>query len=486
MIINSNKSQILDFLVDAANVKGDCDSVYFPTTAQEISEILIEANKKKTKVTIAGNGTGLTGGRVPQGGIVISMAKFTNFEIDESHKIARVEAGVLLSEIKSKVEEKNLFYPPDPTENNCFLGGTIATNASGAKSFKYGSTRNFINSIEIVLPNGEIFEICRGENFAVDGKLKIGDFEINLPKIQMPKVKHAAGFYIQKEMDLIDLFIGSEGTLGIITEAEIRLIEKSENYFSAVLFFDDEVKSLEFVAEIREKSVRNRNLDDEINALAIEYFDFFALQFLKKEFPQIKNHHKAAVWIEQEINSANEEIIAGKWFDIIGLFAADLENSWIATDIKTRREFQDFRHTISWKISEYIARKNFRKIGTDTAVPNDKFVAFYNYSRSLVESKNIHFVSYGHFGDSHLHLNMLPENEDEYINSKEIYKQICQKAVDFGGTVSAEHGIGKLKREIFELMFSDEEIREMAKIKKLLDKNLILNFGNIFSERFFN
>ncbi len=489
MIVKNNLSEIQSYFSDAANYQGKGDAVFFPETSDEISQILKDANRSGTKVTISGNGTGLTGGRVPEGGIVISTKKLNRIiSINTSEKFALTEVGVTLSEFKSKTEQAGLFYPPDPTENECFIGGTIATNASGAKSFKYGATRNFVESLEIVLPDGDFLKLNRGDFVAENYNLKLitesgREIEIEIPELNYPKTtKNAAGYYLKPNMDAIDLFIGAEGTLGVVTKAKLKLIDLPKNFISAVIFFSNVYDALDFIADARSKSYETRKNQGVIDALALEFFDKNSLQFLKSDFDNINTNFEAAVWFEQEIFS-DEDLILNEWIDLIEEHNGDIENSWIAVDDKKRREFKFFRHAVSQKISEYVSQMGIRKVGTDTAVPHSVFNEFYNYSIQLVEKNQINYVIYGHFGDSHMHLNMLPKNENEFDLAKKLYFNICAKAVELNGTVSAEHGIGKLKRKYFELMYSEKEILQMAKIKKMLDPNFILNFGNIFSEK---
>ncbi len=492
MIVKKNKDEIISFFSDAANFKGEANAVFFPENKSDVKEILRKANAENFGVTISGAGTGLTGGRVPEGGAVLATEKLNRIiDINATSKTITVESGVSLTELKKAVSEKGLFYPPDPTENDCFIGGAIATNASGAKSFKYGATRNFVTALEIILPTGDEIALRRGENFADKNKLTLtteNGRKINLilPRIKMPETKHAAGYFIKPGMDAIDLFIGAEGTLGVVTKAELRLLEKPQKIVSSVVFFFEAENALDFIAEARKKSYEKRAGNKGVlDALALEYFDRRALSFLLEDFPNIKRMHNVAVWFEQDISSENEDAAVESWLELIDKYGGDAENSWFAVDEKKREEFREFRHAVSRKISDFIARKNLRKVGTDTAVPHENFKRFYHFSEKLVEESALKFVIYGHFGDSHMHLNMLPANENELREAKRLYKIICMKAVELGGTVSAEHGIGKIKREYFELMYSENELREMAKIKKTLDPNLILNFGNIFSKKYY-
>lgn len=487
MIIKKDKSEIETFLVDAANYKGHCDSVYFPENADEAAQVIKQANKDKTTITIAGNGTGLTGARVPEGGIVISTDKMNKVvEINEEEKYAVVEPGVLLSEFNKEVENKGLFYPPDPTEQDCCIGGNVAANASGAKTFKYGPTRDYVLELDVILPTGESAAIKRGEIFANGYELTLtatNGTELNLPipDYDMPGVKHAAGYYCRKDMDAIDLFIGSEGTLGLVTRIKLKLIDKPESILSSVIFFSNEDDALNFVTGARDAS---RSENDIADALGIEFFDKRSLKFLSDDYPNIPAEAQSAVWFEQELTSDNEEELMERWLELIAAHNGDEANSWFASDDKDRERFHGFRHAVSWKVSEYIVRQGIRKVGTDVAVPDDEFIGFYKQAIDLVENAGLDYVAYGHFGNSHLHLNMLPKNDDEYETSKALYGKLCRNAVNAGGTISAEHGIGKLKRNYLLDMFGEENIRKMAKLKKAFDPNNILGINNIFDEKY--
>ncbi len=488
MIKKTNIDEIQNYLVDASNFKGTCEAVYMPESSADISEILKEANKNKTPVTIAGNGTGLTGARVPQGGIVISTEKLNKIiEVNEKEFYAILEPGVILSDFQTALDEKNLLYPPDPTDKNCFIGGTAATNASGEKTFKYGPTRDFILELEVVLADGEILNLKRGKCLANGFKLNLKtgtdkEMEVDIPEINMPNVKNAAGYFCKKNMDAIDLFIGSEGTLGVITKIKLKLLPKPEKIISCVVFFDNELNALHFIEKARDISFNTRLRQDPrcIEALALEYFDEKALKFLISDYPQIPVSAKAGIWFEQEVTSKNEEFFFESWIDLVNEFHGDEESAWFAVTEEDKKRILTFRHAISAKINEYISKNNLRKLGTDVAVPDNKFEDLYFFSKDLVEKGNMPYVIYGHFGNSHIHLNMLPGNEDEFKKGKIFYSEICKKAIELGGTVSAEHGIGKVKRDYLLAMYGQETIYNMLQLKKALDPNLILGRGNIF------
>ena len=492
MIIKTSPDEIQNYLIDASNFRGYCDAVFLPLDEKEVAEILKEANRKKQKVTIAGNHTGLSGGCVPQGGIVISTEKMNAIpEINPENKSAIVEPAITLRDFQAKVRENNLLYPPDPTEKNCFIGGTLSTNASGEKTFKYGSTRVYVKSLNIVLADGDLLCLERGKFKAVGYNLAVRtqngkEYQFEIPFINMPLTKNAAGYYCKKDMDAIDLFVGSEGTLGVVTKAKLKLVPHPEQIISCVIFFNDENNALQFITEAKNKSYRTRidNSENTIDALALEFLDENSLNFIKDDYKQIPADARAAVWFEQEVKQVNEEILFDKWMELISVHKGNEESAWFAMNEKEKSEIQELRHNVSLKVADYLSRHNVKKLGTDSAVPDDKFLGFYKFCKEQMVKNNFKYIAYGHFGNSHLHMNMLPENEHEYDKGKIIYREIYKKAAALGGTVSAEHGIGKLKTDYLLDMFGKEIINKMFAIKKILDPNLILGAGNIFSENF--
>jgi len=489
MIIKTEQDEIQNYLVDASNTKGFCEAVYIPQNVSEMAEIIKEANNKKHLVTISGNGTGLTGARVPKGGIVISTEKLNKItEISLAEQYALVEPGVLLSELQGAVKLKGLLYAPDPTELNCFIGGTVATNASGARTFKYGSTRNYVEELEIILPDGDFLYLKRGENFANDFCLTLKtssgkDINLTLPDYEMPKTKNASGYFCKRKIDAIDLFIGSEGTLGVITKIKLKLLPLPLSELSCILFFESEDNALNFLIGARDESYKNRELKilNSMDATALEYLDENSLKFLIKDYPNIPLNAKAAVWFEQQYND-NEDDLLELWINLFKDYNGKEEHAWFAMSEKDIENIIGFRHTISTSVNEYITRNNFRKLGTDVAVPDDKFINFYYTIKKEVENENLDYVVYGHFGNSHIHLNMLPKTEEEFAIGKELYKSICIHAISLGGTFSAEHGVGKNKTEYLVEMYGQENVNKMRKLKKILDPNYIFGVGNIFNK----
>jgi D-lactate dehydrogenase (cytochrome) len=279
------------------------------------------------------------------------------------------------------------------------------------------------------------------------------------------------------------LFIGSEGTLGIITELKLKLLPLKEKILSCVVFFESEEDAFKFIDDARARTKPDTSAGKiEISARGLEFFNKLALDFLRPDYPSI-TYNTCCVWFEQELTKNDEELTEA-WLNLIRKHNADAETSWLAVDKNKQEKFKDFRHAISAKVNDLVARRGLRKVGTDISVPAESFHSFYKWMTELVEQNNIEYVVYGHFGNCHPHLNMLPKDDDDFIKSKKIYSEICSEAVRLKGTVSAEHGIGKMKRDLLLMMYGEKVIRQMAKLKLVFDPNRILNIGNIFEEKY--
>jgi len=498
MLTKTQPDEIQDYLADASYLAGGHASrIVFPESAADVAATLSQATADHIPVTISGAGTGTVGGRIPFGGMVLATNNLNRIVIDDAKCVA--EAGVRLSELQSSVDAKSLLYPPDPTERSCFLGGTIATNASGARTFKYGATRNYVQRLKLVLASGEILDLRRGELFAgMDGKIVIPlsssrQIEAQLPTYSMPRVrKHASGYFVAPGMDLVDLFIGSEGTLGVIVEAELKLLPKPAGLLSGVVFFNDEANLLNFVSEARERSLANRvrsptvregSLRD-LDARAIEYFDIESLRFLRQKYDSVPDHATGAIFFEQETTPATEDALMNEWLGLLEAHHALADESWFATNEQDQSKLREFRHALPVLMNEWFARYRQRKVSTDMSVPDEAFAGMLQFYQDSLREGDLRYTIFGHIGDNHVHVNILPRNDDEAAKAWEIYRSFIRRAVDVGGTISAEHGIGKLKREYLDVLYGERHLREMAALKRAFDPAGILGRGNMFAEEY--
>ncbi len=492
MQVKTQLDELQNYLIDASNLQGGhADKLFIPETSEQIAEILKEADENKTPVTISGARTGTVGGAIPDGGFVISLEKLNQIkEINENFAV--VQSGVILNDLQKAVETQNLFYPPDPTEWSCQIGGTAATNASGARSFKYGATREFIEKLQIVLANGETLNLKRGENFAKNGIIELKTesgktIKVKIPTYLQPNTrKNTSGYFSAENFDAIDLFIGSEGTLGVITEMQLKLLPKPKGFLCGIVFFKNEKDLLDFVEEARRISfeTRKKRIANSIDATLIEYFDKNSLKFISEKFPEVPEDAKCAIFFEQETTDETEDAIFEQWNGLLEKHNAELETSWFTTSEQDLEKMREFRHALPVAVNEKVVRNKQRKIGTDMAVSDDKFVSFLKFYKQKLDESNLEYVIFGHIGDNHLHANMLPKTDEEVARAKHLYGRFIAQAVMLGGTVSAEHGIGKLKKHYLYVMYGERYLNEMAEIKRALDPNGILGRGNMFDAKF--
>lgn len=496
MLSKTNPDEIASFLTDASNLHGGHTTcVVFPASTTEVAEVLTEATRTRTPVTVSGAGTGVTGGRVPFGGIVLAterLNRILDITLTATGGTAIAEAGVVLRTFQQAVAAQGLFYPPDPTEWSCFLGGTVATNASGARSFKYGTTRHYVRRLVIVLPTGEVLELARGHCFAdASGRLQLSlangrELAIQLPNYQMPRTrKHAAGYFSAPGMDALDLFIGSEGTLGVVTEIEFALCPSPANVLAGIVFFQTEANLLAFVRAARAQSLVTRETGgDGLDARALEYFDAAALEFLRHNESRVPSGVAGAIFFEQEITDETEDALLRAWLELLEANHALLDDSWFATNAADRQALREFRHQLPVRVNEWIARHGQRKVSTDMAVPDEAFPAMLQFYQERLRASGLNSVIFGHIGDNHLHVNLLPCNETEARQARFLYAQFVERVISMGGTVSAEHGIGKLKRDYLRMLYGDSVLQDMAVLKRAFDPQGILGCGIMFNEEF--
>jgi D-lactate dehydrogenase (cytochrome) len=506
MLIKTEQDEIQSYLADASNTAGGhAARVVFPESSEEVARALAEAARGRTPVTVAGAGTGIVGGRVPNGGVILSTARlsrvgeFAREEGGGGH--ATAGAGVVLSDFQREAKARGLLYPPDPTEGSCYLGGTVATNASGARTFKYGPTRGYVRALKVALTTGDLLDLRRGRLFAgADGGVSIPlgggrRVEARLPTYTMPSTrKHAAGYFVAPGMDLIDLFVGSEGTLGVVTEVELALLPQPAGVLSGVVFFRAEEQLLAFVGDARGRSLKSREESESrpapgvglgghrLDARALEYFDAEALNFLRERYPLVPLGAAGAVFFEQETTPETEEPLMGEWLELVERHDALADDSWFGTNEHDRAEMRAFRHALPVMVNEWLARRGQRKVSTDMAVPDAAFAEMLRFYKETLRAVRLSYVIFGHVGDNHVHVNILPRDDAEAAAAREVYTRFVERAVSLGGTVSAEHGVGKIKREHLRALYGEQHLREMAALKRAFDPACVLGRGNVFAE----
>ena len=467
-------------------------SISFPTSIEEVSSELSYCYQNDIPIRVSGARTGLAAGAVPKDGEhLISLTKLNKIIALNNEGNLHVQAGVSLAEVNSFLDENHpeLFFPVDPTETSASVAGGVATNAGGARSFKYGSMRTWVEALSIVLPCGDILKLKRGQYQAKDFKFEIKDSHsartLEATKIDKPKTKNTLGYSYGQEIDLIDVFIGSEGTLGVLVEVELKLIKRPVNRLFLLQFFTNSSLALEFVKESRE--------DARLDCMSIEFCDRRSIDFVKtssifktnKAAQLLKDSHQAGVYLEIDLKE-QEDIT--DCYEVLTELLGDtsMEDSIAGTHEKDLREIKAFRHAIPETINQTIAvRKQefpeLHKIGTDMAVPDDALEEIFELYNKVLSAVGLDYAIFGHAGNNHFHVNIIPKNLEELKKAKKIYFEIAREVVSLKGAVSAEHGIGSLKKEFLALQYSEDVFRELRKIKAFFDPKGLINNGIFFN-----
>lgn len=446
------------YLADASGYRGHADELLFPADEAEVADIMRRASAAAIPVTISGGGSGLTGGRVPDGGWLVSLEKLNAVHVAKGHAICG--AGASLTSIQAAAAPSGQFYGPDPTEYSAAIGGTVATNASGSRSFLYRDTRRHIRALRVVLVSGEVLALRRGQK---------PTFEI--PSIPAPDVrKNTAGYFMRAGMDYLDLFIGSEGTLGVVTEVEVALLPLPGELFTGIIFFESDDAALDAVDAWR--PVPGMRM--------LEYVDAASLELVRGRFPGIPASARAAVLTEQEVpaGDAPEET----WLDRLNASAALLQGSWFATSASDRERFRQFRHALPEAVNDLARRHGLTTTGTDFAVPLEKSREMLRFYREKLDHEFPgRSVIFGHIGDAHVHVSFIASNSEEWQAAMRLMTEFARKSVELGGTVSAEHGLGKRKRDLLPLQFTPEQIAAMKAVKSRIDPQWLLGRGTLFA-----
>jgi len=497
-----------------------CDTLYFPKSEEELAAVLRLLHKRATPVTIAGARTGLVGGSVPSIGALISLENLNQIQavyyLPEAEEWrVTAQAGVSLHNLNEflqsretpvlgsnqfdikesfalfKADHDTYFYPPDPTETTASLGGTVATNASGARAYRYGPTRAWVRGLRVLLASGDYLDIPRGKYFASpSGKFTIFTADgqahsLFVPDYRWSKTKNTAGLFTSQQMDLIDLFIGSEGVLGVVTRVEIALVSR-QNKIAMIQFLRSDDQALQLTKALRSES-----------KLALDYLEFYSqttlhlLRGLKGkagypgEVPEIPSNARSALFFEMDYDPAAEEQFLSVLEATVRAAGADLAQSWAATDSREIEAFRRLRHLVPETVNSIIADRkrkhpDLHKLGTDLAVPDEHLQEMWRLYQTECTRLGFEWYAFGHIGNNHIHVNILPRDMAELKAGRELFEEFARRAVELGGTVSAEHGIGKLKRVFFQLMYTPNEIDQMRAVKRALDPNGILNPGVLF------
>lgn len=418
-----------ELLVEALNV-------------QEVAKIMEYAYRNNIPVTPRGSGTGLCGGAVAiNGGLLLSLAKMNRIlEIDEENLVATVEPGVLLMELAKAVEEKGLMYPPDPGEKSATVGGNVMTNAGGMRAIKYGVTRDYVLGMEVVLPDGKIIKL--------GGKV----------------AKNSSGYSLK------DLLIGSEGTLGIVTELNLKLIPLPKKAISLLVPFNNLDKCIEAVPSV----IKSKAVPTAVEFMQKEVIEE-AEKYLGKKFPDKSSD--AYLLMTFDGDSAEE---IEKIYDATAKLCLDL--GAVDVYISDTQERQESIWNARGAFLEAIKSSTDEMDECDVVVPRDKIAVFMKFVNELEDRYEVRIRSFGHAGDGNLHIYVCKDGMESTIwrnKLDSIMNELYEKAAELEGQVSGEHGIGHAKKGFLMQSLGDTQVSLMKSIKACFDPKYILNPGKV-------
>lgn len=426
---------------NARSIKNIPDAVVFVENISQVQEVVRLANKYKTPIICRGAGTNVVGAcTVEHGGIILNFSKMNKIlEINKENMTARVEPGVILGNLQKEVEKLGLFYPPDPSNLAVStIGGSIAQSSGGAKSFKYGTTKDYVIDLKVVMANGELLQT--GSN----------------------TIKNATGY------NLNTLFVGSEGTLGIVVEATVKLIPKPESKKVLMAYFDT----------VRDAVVAvNSIIEQKIFPTTIDFMDKNAIQTVEKFYPANLLTDKEAVLVIEidgfECTMEYQEKIITNILKVSR-----------ASAIQASHNIDEYNRIWTARRSSMGACAKLKPNVTtdDVIVPRNNLEALVLGIREICERYNLDVCMVGHIGDGSVHPQIPIDysNEDEYRRYKLAKSEIYDLTAKLGGILSGEHGVGSLKREYISKVVNSVALDYMRKIKKIFDPNNILNPYKIF------
>jgi FAD/FMN-containing dehydrogenase len=448
------------FAADASGLRYVPEGVARPESVEEVTEILRQAAATQTRITPAGMQTSTTGASITEDGVLLSLRGLSAvLDVDAKGRFVRVSAGAILGDVKRAAAAEGLLLAPDPTsEEESSVGGAIACNASGARTLKYGATREHVTALKVVLASGEVVELRRSG-----------------------LEKNTAGYAFAHEP--VDWFVGSEGTLGVVVEAELSLLPLPERVIGLEIPFADERDALAFVVAARESS--------SVFPRCLEYFDELAVGIARGAEARGALDVNAElvpalgtmVYVEQEADVTGDAALDA-WLALAESQRARIDDVRVFDGEQALATARRIRHAVPSTMNERGAGRRAaggRKVSTDWAVPYHRLFEAIAMSRELARQAGVsQAVTYGHAGNGHPHQNYIARDATELEAIERVVEQTLRSVVAMGGTVSAEHGIGKLKRRWLPLQLSSLELGMMRAVKHELDPLGLLAPGNIF------
>jgi len=470
--------------------------VAYPQTEADVAALV---QQHRTILPI-GAQSSVTGGATPFGALVLSTANMSGIQ-QVDHGRVRVQAGVLLGTLQAALDRDGRYYPPVPSYTGPSVGGVLATNAAGPATFKYGSTRDWVDALTVVLATGEVLDVERGQCVAHEGYFEIdgpsGIRRVPVPTYHMPDVaKRSAGYYAAPEMDLVDLFVGAEGTLGIITAATLRVVAPAPRVCVASIACSSDAQALALTAHLRNGSIETRRTHNHhgLDVSAIEYLDRQSLDLLHEHRSQHNLvgvlHADPLLLVQVELPLLAVDAPLAQLRRLLA-DAGVLDHTEIVPpdDHNRAEQVLAVRAAVPQEVNARIARAQrqhspqITKVGADMIVPFEHTGAMIALFRDRFEQLGIPYAIWGHVSDGNLHPNALPRSAAEAQAAQAVVLEIGNiVTTELGGCPLAEHGVGRnpIKQALLRQLYGDAGIQQMRAVKQALDPQWKLAPGNVF------
>jgi D-lactate dehydrogenase (cytochrome) len=513
--VSGDPELLASHLEDASHFPGGhSDRLIVASSEAEVADAVRRAHA----ILPIGAQSSLTGGATPMGETVLSTSRLNRIEEIQSDRV-RVQPGVTLADLDAALAAAGRYYPPAPTFTGASVGGTVATNAAGAATFKYGTTRDWVLALTVVLPNGEVLDIERGGTRArEDGVFEIAlsdrTIALTIPGYRVPQVpKSSAGYFAAPGMDLIDLFIGSEGTLGVITAVTLQVVPSRPAQCMAFVPFVDSAAALELVARLRQAAHLTRRTRDPagLDVSAIEHMDARCLALLREDgvdrLRGVPLPDAAAIALLVTIDLPAGTTSADAYAQIGGArdtaattplarFCRMLEQAGVLDDVQIAvpgdhgrcAQLVALREAVPAAVNARVARakqtvdSRIAKTAADMIVPFDRLAELLALYDSEFRRRGLDAAMWGHISDGNLHPNVIPRSFADVESGQQAILAFGREVIRLGGSPLAEHGVGRhpVKQRLLEELYGREGIEQMRRVKRAIDPEWKLSPGVIF------
>ncbi|HRR21582.1 MAG: FAD-binding oxidoreductase [Bacteriovoracaceae bacterium] len=487
LVLEFDPDIISGLIVDSSNLPGAASAVCRPRNERECAAAARACFTAKIPFTISAGRSNLTGSATPEGGVLVSLERMKNPDVRLDAGTATVQspAGIILEDLRREVTRLSanaLIFPIDPTSRtDAMVGGAIACNASGFTPGEPGAMRNWVERLDVLLPDGSMVRARRGQYLSIDGVFILAHKDsqtlLPVPRYSRPAVKNASGPYSSPDgvMDFVDLIIGSEGLFGIVTACQLRLSRRPHDCLDLFFSLRGEAQMLVFHEYLYHR------LAGEFSVLsAFEYFGVNCRTYMDHGNKLFSGNDQVGIYLQIPLHDHTVDEAAREWFDILtqAPCSIDVNAVKLMTTDKDRVIFLEARHSMPARSLEVVQRRGTYTIMSDTVVPRESFGDFLSYTHGLLKRERLDYLTFGHLGDCHLHFMILPE-ASQLERATQVYELIVEKSAELGGVYSGEHGTGKRKRGDFLKCYGVAAVEQIRLAKQAVDPFHLLNRGNV-------